>query len=59
MGFFGSLGKLVMDVVETPIAITKDIVTLGGALTESDSYTVKKLEDISEDWEEMKDGLDD
>jgi len=59
MGFFGSLGKLVMDVVETPVAIVKDIVTLGGAITETDSAIGKKIDDISEDWQDMKDSLND
>lgn len=59
MGFFGSFGKLVMDIVETPIAIVKDVSTLGGTLTESDSYTGKKLEDISDDWSGMEESLDD
>jgi hypothetical protein len=59
MGFFGKLGKLVMDVVETPIAIVKDVATMGGQLTDQPKpYTQKKMEDIGEDWEDMKDALD-
>jgi hypothetical protein len=60
MGFFGKLGKLVMDTIETPVAIVKDVATLGGVLTENDeSYTSKKLSDIQNDWDEMKESLDD
>lgn len=59
MGFFGKLGKLVLDVVETPVAIIKDTVTLGGSLTDQDKpYTAQKLEDIQNDYDGMKDALD-
>lgn len=60
MGFFGKLTKLALDVIETPIAVIKDVATLGGALTDKDEpYTLKKLKDIGNDYEEMKDSLDD
>ncbi len=55
MGLFGSLLKTVIDVVETPVAIVKDVATLGGALTEQDKpYTQQKVEEISEDWDDTK-----
>ena len=60
MGFFSSLTKLALDVVVTPIAIVKDVSTLGGTLTdENQSYTSKKLEDINDDFQEMKESLND
>jgi len=60
MGFFGKLTKLALDVIETPIAVVKDVTTLGGSLTDqNEPYTLKKLKDIGEDYEEMKDSLDD
>lgn len=60
MGFFGKLTKLALDVIETPIAIVKDVATLGGSLTDqNEPYTLKKLKDIGDDYEEMKDSLDD
>lgn len=60
MGFFGKLTKLALDVIETPIAAVKDVATLGGALTDKDEpYTLKKLKDIGDDYEEMKNSLDD
>lgn len=60
MGFFGKLTKLALDVIETPIAVVKDVATLGGALTDkNEPYTFKKLKDIGDDYEEMKDSLDD
>lgn len=59
MSFFGKLGKLAMDVIETPIAIVKDAVTLGGSITDEDvPYTAKKVKDIGQDWKEMKESLD-
>ena len=59
MGFFGKLTRLTLDLIETPIAIVKDVATLGGSLNDRDeSYTVKKLKDIADDYEEMKDSLD-
>lgn len=59
MGIFGSIIRLGMDLVETPIAITKDVFTAGGALTDQDEpYTVKKLKDIQKDWDKTKDEID-
>ena len=59
MGFFGKLARLTLDIIETPVAIVKDVATLGGALTDQDKpYTAQKLEDIADDYEEMKDSLD-
>lgn len=60
MGFFGKLGKLGLDIIELPVAVTKDVITLGGSLTDkSRPYTAQKLEDIGDDYDEMKDSLDD
>jgi hypothetical protein len=60
MGFFSSLTKLALDVVVTPIAIVKDVVTLGGGLTdEKGTYTGRKIDDIENDFDELKDSLDD
>lgn len=51
MGLFGSLLKTVIDVVETPVAIVKDVATMGGVLTDQDKpYTQQKLEELSDDW---------
>jgi hypothetical protein len=60
MGLFGSILKGAMDVVTTPIAVVKDAVTLGGALTDEDKpYTQQKLEQLEEDWDEVKDNVSD
>lgn len=49
MGFFDNIIKLATDVAVTPLAVAKDVVTLGGSLTDEDSATVEKLNDIVED----------
>lgn len=54
MGLFGSIVKLGMDVVTTPVAVVSDVFTMGGAATETESAIVKKVEQISEDWDEIK-----
>jgi hypothetical protein len=59
MGFFGKLTKTLLTVVETPVAIVKDVVTLGGAIEDEDEpYTVQKLKEIGKNYEEMKESLD-
>lgn len=55
MGFFGSLIKTAMDVATTPLAIAKDVVTLGGAITEEESATKQKLQQLVDDWDEIRD----
>jgi hypothetical protein len=37
MGFFSSLTKMTMTLIETPVAVVKDVATLGGALTDQDT----------------------
>lgn len=55
MGLFGSLLKTVIDVVETPIAMAKDVATMGGELTDQKKcYTQQKLEEIGDDWDDTK-----
>lgn len=58
MGLFGSLLKTVIDVVETPIAMVKDVATMGGELTDQKKcYTQQKLEEISDDWSDSKEEI--
>jgi hypothetical protein len=58
MGFLGKLVKAGIDTVSLPVAIVKDVVTLGGLNTdEEEPYTLRKLKDIGEDIEEAKDEL--
>lgn len=39
----------------TPLAIAKDVVTLGGVVTEEESATLNQLEKIKEDLDELTD----
>ncbi len=58
MGFLGKLIKAGIDTVSLPVAIVKDVATMGGAITgEREPYTIKKLKDVGKDIEEAKDEL--
>ena len=47
-GIIGDLAKATVGlVVETPIALVKDAVTLGGSITDEPSATVQALEKVS------------
>lgn len=60
MSIFGKLLKTGFDIVTTPIDVAKDVVTMGGAMTEEpEPYTVKKLKTLVKDAEEIRDSLDD
>ena len=59
MSFFGKLGRLTLDLIETPVAIIKDVATMGGSLTDQDEpYTKQKLNDLQDDYDGLKDSLD-
>lgn len=53
LGMLGDLAKAAVGVViETPIAVVADVVTLGGALTDKDQpYTATALEKVMENVE--------
>lgn len=63
MGFISKMVKAGVDTLSLPIAIVKDIATLGGAANDGffqdggGTYTGKKLRQIGEDVEEAKDEL--
>ena len=46
MGFFKALGRVV---IQSPLAILKDVATLGGAITDEESEAGKLIDDIRED----------
>lgn len=52
-----SLGKAAIGLaIETPIALVKDVVTLGGAITDqSEPYTLKSLKRVVENVEDAAD----
>jgi hypothetical protein len=50
MKLFGQIVRTLVNVVELPVEVIKDAVTLGGVVTEQDkSYTRQQLEKIAED----------
>jgi hypothetical protein len=59
MGLFGKLIQLGVDVATSPVAIVKDVVTMGGALEDKDEpYTVTKIKKIMQKGEDIYDELD-
>jgi len=50
MSLFGKIVKTAVNVAVLPIAIMKDVYTLGGTVTEQDKpYTAQQLEKIKEE----------
>ncbi len=50
MGLFGKVVATAVNVATLPVAVAKDIVTLGGISRERPkSYTIAKLKEIKED----------
>jgi hypothetical protein len=58
MGLFGKLLKTAIDVATTPIDVVKDVVTLGGAITNEESALAKKARMLGEDLEDIRDEAD-
>ena len=60
MSILGKVFKTVVHTATAPVDVVKDVVTLGGALTDEDEpYTRKKLSKILDDVEELSDEIDD
>ena len=60
MGFLKNLIKTGIDIGTLPVSIAKDVVTLGGALSEEpETYTKGKAKKILDDFNEIRDSLDD
>jgi hypothetical protein len=53
MGLFSKLTKLVINTALLPVDVVADIVTLGGELTDSNSYTGKRIEKIGDTIDEL------
>lgn len=55
MGFFGKLVKTVVNIGELPLAVAKDVLTLGGTCSEQNpsgdgqTYTREQIEKIKEE----------
>ena len=53
MSLFGSIVRTAVNTALLPIAVAKDIVTLGGAATEEEKpYTLQQLEKLKREAEE-------
>jgi len=53
MGLFDSLLKTTIHVATSPLDVVKDVVTLGGTLTDEESAICKKLKRLGDDIEEI------
>ena len=51
MGLFGKMVATAVNVATLPFAVVKDVVTLGGAMTDQKSAVVKKLQQIKDEAE--------
>jgi hypothetical protein len=49
MSLFGKLVATAVNVVTLPVAVAKDVVTLGGSSGGRGSYTVEKLQQIKDE----------
>lgn len=49
MSIIGKLFGVAIDVVKVPVAVVKDVVTLGGATTDEKPATPQALEDLMDD----------
>ena len=49
MNLFGAIVKTVVNVATLPVAVVKDIVTLGNIASGDEPYTVQKIEQIKKE----------
>ncbi len=58
MGFLGKLTAVVIQTALTPVAVVKDVITMGGVLTDHPgTYTVKSLKDVADTLDDAIDDL--
>ena len=48
----GLLGKLIKHTVKLPVSIVKDVLTLGGAITDEESALKEQFEEFQDDMDE-------
>ena len=58
MGLLGKLLKTTIHIATTPIDVVKDVVTLGGAMNDTESALKRKAEKLKDDAEEIEDEID-
>ena len=49
MKLFGQLVRTVVNIATLPVAVAKDVVTLGGALVDEESATKKNLQKLKDE----------
>lgn len=60
MGLFGKIVQATIKTASLPVAVVKDVCTLGGAITDNrGTYTGERLSEIKDKAEEIYDSLDD
>ena len=58
MGLLGTLLRTAIHVTTTPIDVVKDVVTMGGLLTDQeDSYTMQKARKLERDLSDLEDDV--
>lgn len=58
MSFFKKLASATVGIIVSPVDIIKDVVTMGGALTDQDEpYTVKRAKQITDDLSDLPDEI--
>ncbi len=58
MSFLGKLASAAVGVVASPIDLAKDVVTMGGALTDkSEPYTVTRAKQVANDLTDLPDEI--
>jgi len=58
MGLLGKIIKTGIDIATLPIDAVKDVVTLGGSITDEESAVLKKGKRLMSDVDEMRDAAD-
>lgn len=58
MGLLGKLLKTGIHIATIPLSIAEDVVTLGGAITETDPAVVRKARQLRDDAEDITDEVE-
>lgn len=58
MGLLGKLFKTGIHIVTIPLAVAEDVITLGGALTDTDPAIAKKAKQLGRDVEAISDEVE-
>ena len=56
--FIGQTAKIATRVAILPVAVAKDVVTMGGVMTDDSPATLRQLKKLAEDIEDLPDSVD-